>query len=297
MSSTVTNILAHDTRLGHELAAVAEQLRHSAVDVRTARGDGRGSGVIWRADGLIITNAHVVRGARATVTLWDDRECAATVVSRDASRDLAALSIAAIDLPAAPRRDAGTLHAGELVLAVGSPLGLSGAVAAGIVHTPSARGLGGRRWVRADLRLAPGNSGGPMADALGRVVGINSMIVAGLAVAVPTETVERFLRGATRPSLGLVAQPVLVPLAAGSALGLLVTGVAPRSPASEAGLMTGDVLMTADGQPFQTPGDLIGMLDEMAEREAMLRLTFVRGGRVLTRDVMPNAGRSRVEAA
>jgi serine protease Do len=297
MSSTVTNILEHDARLGRELAAVAEQLRYSAVEVRTARGDACGSGVIWRADGLIMTNAHVVRGARATVTLWDGRVCAATVASRDASRDLAALSVAATDLPAAPRRDAGTLHAGELVLAVGCPLGLSGAVAAGIVHTPSARGLGGRRWVRADLRLAPGNSGGPMADALGRVVGINSMIVAGLAMAVPTETVERFLRGSARPSLGLVARPVLVPLAAGRALGLLVTGVTPRGPASEAGLMTGDILITADEQPFQTPGDLIGMLDEMTEHDATLRLTFVRGGHWLTRDVMPNAGRSRVEAA
>ncbi|HEX5438908.1 MAG TPA: trypsin-like peptidase domain-containing protein [Gemmatimonadaceae bacterium] len=297
MSSAMTNMMERDAQLALELAAVAAQLRRTTVEVRTARGAGCGSGVIWRADGLIITNAHVMRGGRASVALWDGRVHDATVVSRDSSRDLAMLSIKATDLPAAPRRDTGTLHAGELVLAVGSPLGISGAVAAGIVHAPSWRGLGGRRWVRADLRLAPGNSGGPMADARGRVVGINSMIVAGLAAAVPTESVERFVRGTARPSLGIVARPVLVPLAAGRALGLLVTQVAPESAAGTAGVLTGDVLITADGQPFTAPGDLIGLLDEMADAGGTLQLGVVRGGRWVTLDVVPRARAPRVEAA
>ena len=121
------------------------------------------------------------------------RTLPARLVARDPRRDLAALTVDAGELPVALRADARGLRAGELVVALGHPLGVSYAAALGMVHrTPSgADGPGG--WLHADIRLAPGNSGGPLADTAGRVVGINAMIVGGLGIAVPTHLVELFV--------------------------------------------------------------------------------------------------------
>lgn len=296
MATHVMDALERDGRLAGELATVAERVRMCTVDVAAPDAGGNGSGVIWRADGLIITNAHVARRERMTVTMHDGRAYDAAVVARDDARDLAALVVDAVGLPSLAVRDAPALQAGELVLAVGSPLGIRGAVAAGIVHAPSTRGPGGRRWVRADLRLMPGNSGGPLADALGRVVGINSMIVAGLAMAIPSDTVRRFVDGPMQPSLGIVARPVLVSLAGDHTLGLLVLDVRPASVASASGLTTGDVLIAVDGRPFDSPSDLAGALDE-AGPDAVLSLTLLRGGRRVTLDTRLRGGGSRVEAA
>ena len=265
--------------VAHELAAVAERLRRATVQVR-GRGPGGGSGVIWRPDGLIMTNAHVARGPRATVELWDGRVLAATVTARDPQRDLAALAVDASDLPAAPVADSGALRVGELVLAVGNPFGVVGALTIGIVHATGAASEGGRqRWVQADVRLAPGNSGGPLADARGRVIGINSMIAGGLALAVPSNAVERFLRGRDeRPYLGVSTRPVLVTVAGARLLGLLVLEVALGSPAEAAGLMIGDVLVGVGGRPFVEPEDLAGALYDVDPGGA-LHLDLIRGGR------------------
>jgi len=265
--------------IADELAAVAARLRRSTVQVR-GRGPGGGSGVIWRPDGLIITNAHVARGPRATVELWDGRVLAATVTARDPQRDLAALAVDASDLPAAPVADSGALRVGELVLAVGNPFGVVGALTIGIVHAIGPAGEGGRqRWVQADVRLAPGNSGGPLADARGRVIGINSMIAGGLALAVPSNAVERFLRGRSeRPYLGVSTRPVLVSVAGARLLGLLVLEVASSSPAAAAGLLIGDVLVGVGGRPFAEPADLAGALDDAGPGGA-LHLDLIRGGR------------------
>jgi serine protease Do len=179
------------SELGFDLNALATKLRASTVAVHDADERGSGSGVVWDARGLVITNAHVVRGRSATVEFGPRRRLRAALVGRDPQRDLAVLRIepqAAGELHAAERRDSGTLVPGELVVAVGNPHGLPGAITAGIVQRCNAR------WVVADVRLAPGNSGGPLADANGRVVGINSMIAGGLALAVPSAAVEAFLR-------------------------------------------------------------------------------------------------------
>ena len=180
-----------------DLADVVRRLRENTVELRT-RGRGSGSGVIWRSDGLIVTNAHVVAGAGsappgAQVVLSDGRRFPAALVAWDRELDLALLRVEARDLPAALVGDSDRLRAGELVLAVGHPFGLVGAVVTGIVHAAPAPGHhGGPQWIQADLRLAPGNSGGPMADAAGRVVGVNAMIAGGLALAVPSRVVEAF---------------------------------------------------------------------------------------------------------
>jgi serine protease Do len=179
--------------LGDDLAAVADHLRRVTVEVR-AGAHGAGSGVVWRPDGLIVTNAHVARSDRASVTLTDGHVFDARVVARDDRRDLAALAIPAVALAAATPGYPAALRVGEMVLAMGHPLGISGALAMGIVHAVTARPGRGPRWIFADVRLAPGNSGGPLADARGRIIGINSMIVNGMGLAIPTNVIERFLR-------------------------------------------------------------------------------------------------------
>jgi len=193
MSAATFPDLAQRNELGEELEALGAWIRRSTVQVMT--GDsGCGSGIIWRANGLILTNAHVVRGQRAVIRLWDGERLDARVVRRDPRRDLAALSLEARDLPAASVGDSRQLKAGQLVLAVGSPWGVPGALAFGIAHANGATpDLTAPRLVRADVRLAPGNSGGPLADTSGRVVGVNTMIVAGLAIAVSTNEVAAFL--------------------------------------------------------------------------------------------------------
>jgi serine protease Do len=172
-------------------AGLAARLARVTVEVRgRGRGAGAaavGSGVVWHPDGLILTNAHVAH-EDVTVVLADGQARRARLVARDVRRDLAALVVDATGLPAALIGDSGALRVGELVLAVGNPMGLVRALSAGLVHAV------GPRAIHADLRLAPGNSGGPLADAQGYVVGLNAMIVGGLAVAVPSREARRFVR-------------------------------------------------------------------------------------------------------
>ena len=175
-----------------------ETLRRSVVLVRGR--DGHGAGVIWESPGLIVTNDHVVRGDRAVVELADGRRLEARVTARDREEDLALLRVSARDLPAVPTGDSRDLRVGEIIIAVGHPWGVRETATLGIV---SATGLGTwlgrtrRDLLQADVRLAPGNSGGPLADAHGRVVGIASMVMSpGVALAVPAHVVERFVRSA-----------------------------------------------------------------------------------------------------
>jgi serine protease Do len=185
-------------RFDEAFSAVGEKLRRSTVQVFDGP-RGAGSGVIWRADGWIVTNAHVVRGNSARVRFADGRTLDAQVIGRAAERDLAGLLVAASDLPAAEIGASTAVRVGEIVLAVGSPFGMRGAVSAGVLHgIGSVPRVGKQRWLQADLVLAPGNSGGPLADANGRVIGINSMIAMGLGLAIPGQEVDQFLRRVIR---------------------------------------------------------------------------------------------------
>lgn len=265
---------------------MAAQLRRATVQVRGHRSPGGGSGVIWRPDGLIITNAHVARGPQAILELADGRKFDAAVTARDERRDLAALKVEATGLPAAAIGDSDGLRVGELVLAVGNPLGLNGALTTGVVHAaPAPDGPRRQAWVRADVRLAPGNSGGPLADARGRVIGVNSMIAGGLALAVPSNAVERFLTGgAARPALGITMQPVRLPLDGRVIFGLLIVETASGSPAETAGLLTGDTIIGIGGALFARPDSLMYALYDLAPGDT-LRLAIVRGGRHAAVDV------------
>lgn len=264
-----------------ELSQIAEQLRRCTVQVRSSGGGG-GSGTIWNSQGLIITNAHVAPFDRAIVELWDGRVIEAIRTDIDSRQDLAALQVEATDLPAVTIGDSEALRVGELVLAVGNPLGLVGALTTGIIHatdcTDGTNDFSTQRWVKADIRLAPGNSGGLLADAQGRAIAINTMIADGLALAIPSNRVERFLKRDRSLSLGVTLRPVLLRLENQRVLGLLVLEVAPGSLAASVGLQIGDVLMAVDGEFFHTPDDLLSILKD-AEPGKPLALEFLRSGR------------------
>lgn len=262
------------------MAATAERLRPSVVHVRPRGRDGGGAGVIWRPDGLIVTNAHVARGGPVDVALSDGRVLAGTVTERDAARDLAAVRVEAGDLPAADVAHAAGLRAGDLVMALGHPLGWIGALSVGVVHSVERAGENGApRAIRAALRLAPGNSGGPLADARGRVVGINTLVARGLGVAIPTETVERFLgAGGRRQSLGARVRPVRLRAGETERPGWLVLEIVGGGLAQAAGLVAGDVLTALEGRPVRSPEEIAATLDE-AGAGARVRLELVRGGR------------------
>jgi serine protease Do len=187
------------SNLERELAGLVARLQRSTVQIR-AGGARVGSGVVWGTGGLIVTNAHVARPP-VRICVSDSRVVSSRVLASDPERDLAAIAIDADDLPAVVVGDSDSLRVGDLVVAVGHPLGLP-AMATGVIHAISLSGSR-RGFIRADLRLAPGNSGGPLVDARGRVIGINTMIDGGLGCAVPSRDVERFLatvrRGANGP--------------------------------------------------------------------------------------------------
>jgi serine protease Do len=258
------------------LGEIAEQVRRYTVLVRPG-GRGSGSGVIWSSDGLIITNAHVARGSRVEVSLWDGREFTAEVSARDLRRDLAALRIPASGLHPAIPADSSQLRPGEVAIAVGNPLGFLGAMTMGVVHTVgSLRGLGARSWVQADVRLAPGNSGGPLADVRGRVIGINTMMAGRLALAIPSNDVSRFLHGDTGGHwLGVTVTPVRLPRSSANGIGLVVLGLEPGSPAAMASLLPGDILIGTEETAFSLAQDFAQALH--GNSAGILRLKFLRG--------------------
>ena len=266
------------------LGETAESVRRFTVLVQPG-GRGSGSGVVWSNDGLIVTNAHVARGSRARITLWDGRELAAEVAARDERRDLAVLRISASDLVVASSRDSSQVRAGEIAMAVGNPLGFLGALTTGVVHAVGPlRGLGSRSWVQSDVRLAPGNSGGPLTDVEGRVIGINSMVAGRLALAIPSNEVRRFLKGQSgRNWLGVMVTPVRLPRASRQQLGFLVVEIAPGSPAAEASLLPGDILLGGDQKEFRSTEDVSDALERRCAR--VLRLEFLRGDYTRVRKV------------
>ena len=174
---------------------VAERLRRSTVSIAVPGAHSAGSGIVLTSLGHIVTNAHVVRGRHPEVETWDGRRFPGRLVALARRHDLALIKIDTLGLPAATLRDSSTVRTGEIVLAVGNPLGFSGAVSSGVVYTTGPmKGLGGNNWVQAQVRLAPGNSGGPLADARGEVIGVNTMIAHGLALAIPSNVAAEFLR-------------------------------------------------------------------------------------------------------
>ena len=261
---------------------VAERLRRSTVHIGSG-GRGHGSGIIvksgansaLKSDAVIVTNAHVAAAGQPAVTLWDGRSFQARIDALDRRRDLALLRIPASDLPTVALGDSNRLRPGELVIAIGNPLGFIGALTAGIVHAVGPLpGLGSRKWIQAGVRLAPGNSGGPLADAAGSVVGVNTMVAGRLGLAVPSNEVVRLLSGNQPQLLGVVLQPVPLSIEGRERLGLRIVEILPESAASRASLLPGDILVGIGGRPLGSLDDLEEALQAPSER--VLRLQFVR---------------------
>ena len=276
---------------------VAEKLRRSTVQVVSGsrRSLGSGSGVICEHGDTIVTNAHVAREPAVQIELWDGRSFPADVTSRDVRADLARLKVNAPGLPALSWRTSPSVRPGELAIAVGNPLGFLGALSMGVVHALGRiPGMGARPWIQAAIRLAPGNSGGPLADAEGCVIGINTAVVAGgLALAIPSDSVLAFLQRGARPALGIAVRPVALSPSGG--IGLLVLEVASQSLAENASLLIGDVLVAANQQSFQSADDLSDAIDR--SEGSVLKLGFLRGDRRAEREVSIPLPQSRREAA
>ena len=195
-------------QLETELVAICRQLRSFTVEIANHRSGG--SGVIWSADGLIITNSHVVRGSRVDVKLEDGKVVKGSVIARAPQQDLAAIQIDGKKLPTPTIGNSQNLRPGELVLAMGSPWGYRGALTTGVIHATqwqenhqqklswtNKKSLQQDDWnslIAADIRLAPGNSGGVLSDASGKVIGINVAIFNGLALAIPSQQVRDFVK-------------------------------------------------------------------------------------------------------
>jgi serine protease Do len=240
---------------------------------------GAGSGFIVSPDGVILTNAHVVQGANeVTVKLHDRREFRAKVLGSDQATDVAVLKIDANNLPVVPLGNARSLQTGEWVLAIGSPYGLESTVTAGVVSA-TGRTLGPEsnvQFIQTDVAVNPGNSGGPLFNTRGEVVGINSQIYSqtggyqGLSFAIPIDVAARVkdqivaTGKVQHAKLGVSIQEVNQGFAdsfnLASPEGALIANVERGSPAERAGLKAGDVVRKVNGQPIIGSGDLPGML-------------------------------------
>jgi serine protease Do len=283
---------------------VTDQLGPAVISVGTRSGRNGGSGVILGSDegtATAVTNSHVVRGLRQRamrrsggmrVTLADGSTVDAEVLGDDPSSDLGVVRFAPEgEFTVAPLGEAQNLVVGQLVVAIGSPLGFQRTVTAGVVSAlgRSLRGQDGRlieNVIQTDAAINPGNSGGPLADASGRVVGINTAIIGGaqgIGFAVPVSAAFRRVVFALvtegrvrRAYLGVMVQSRQARDDASG--GAQVENVAPNSPADRAGLRQGDVIVGFDGNPVRSTDDLLNLLDGSAiGRDAELRVRRGRG--------------------
>jgi serine protease Do len=273
---------------GAAAADLAADVLPSVVQVR-GRGRGHGSGVVWRDGSTIMTNFHVVAGLGDALEVLsiDNRSFPARLIAGNPRLDLALLAIEGGNLAPAPLGDSAWLRVGDLVFAVGNPWGQRGVVTAGIVsglgELERQRGEERATYIRSDVRLAPGNSGGPLLSAHGEVIGINAMIFGGdLSVAIPSHIALAWAEHIPQQPvyLGLGVQPAELPdhlRGNGQTRGLLVAAVAADGPARAAGLLVGDLLLRLDGAPLERSQALI---DALAARRPgdMIRLEIARGG-------------------
>jgi S1-C subfamily serine protease len=290
--------------------AVAPAVVHVEVaGVRQGRSaQGTGSGVVVSPDGLILTNNHVIDGAKEiAVSLSDGRKFAARALGRDADTDLAVLrGDTGETLPAARVADSKRVRPGQIAIAIGNPLGFQSTVTAGIVSAVgrSLRAQNGRLIgdvIQTDAALNPGNSGGPLATSAGEVIGINTAMIVGaqgICFSVASNTALHVLTQilahgrVRRARIGIVAEQTTLPTRLVYKTGLTQSGgvrireVQPDSPADSAGLKAGDLLVRLDGEPVTGVDDMFRMLDEHRIGK-VVSATLVRSGALVDVDLRP----------
>jgi S1-C subfamily serine protease len=299
------------------VSTAAARLIPSVASLRVERrtggwGGGSGSAVAFTPDGFLVTNAHVVAGAeRGTATFVDGGELGFEVVGRDPLSDLAVVRAAGTDLAAAPFGDAARLRVGQLVVAIGNPMGFAGSVTAGVVSALG-RSLAARdgqasrlveNVIQTDAALNPGNSGGALADIRGRVVGINTAVAGvGLGLAVPIDAATRLILAALmrdgrvrRAYLGIVGGTRRLPGALaeqlGRTAGLEVVQLLDGSPAAAAGVRAGDLIVSLDGRPIAGVGDLQrSLVGDLVGRS--VEVTLERDGSLAEVSITPTELRS-----
>jgi serine protease Do len=260
---------------------------------------GVGSGFIIDSNGMILTNAHVVEGATTIyVTLTDKREFKAKLLGMDKRTDVAVVKIDARDLPRLPLGDSSKVRVGEWVLAIGSPFGLENTVTAGIVSAKSRDTGDYLPFIQTDVAVNPGNSGGPLLNTAGQVIGINSQIFSrsggymGISFAIPIDEAMRvadqlrtngkMTRGRIGVALGDMTKEVAESLGLGKPRGAYVRNVEPGGPAAAGGIESGDVILSFNGREINKSTDLPRVVGETKPGSAVVVQVWRKGA---TRDL------------
>jgi S1-C subfamily serine protease len=288
---------------------VAERLRPAVVNLTVGRGrrQGNGSGILFTPDGLLLTNAHVMGASdRARIRLNDGRELAGRLIGCDPWTDLAVVRAENSGLPHAELGDSASLRVGQLVVAIGSPLGFESTVTAGVVSAlgRTLRSITGHlvdNVIQTDAALNPGNSGGPLVDSRGGVIGINTAVIQpaqGICFAIPINMAKHILPQllqhgrVIRGYLGVHARTVPLPAELRRRHELMQTAavevqsVEPDSPADQAGILEQDLLIALGDQPVQSVDDLHKLLTNLPV-EVPAPIQLLRGDRRLERWVVP----------
>jgi S1-C subfamily serine protease len=293
----------------HAVIKVADTLRPAVVNLRgESRRGGSGSGVLFTPDGFLLTNHHVVRGqSRVRVRFSDGTERPGRVVGNDPWTDLAIVQADGVKLPYASFGDSAKLRVGQLVVAIGSPLGFESTVTAGVVSAlgRTLRSITGHlvdNVIQTDAALNPGNSGGPLVDSRGRVIGINTAVIQpaqGICFAIPINTAKVVLPQlmqfgrVNRGFLGVQCREVPLPPPAARQFnlgeqkhGIEVMGVEPGGPADDAGVQEGDILLSLGDQPASSVDDLHKLLTQLPVG-VPATVVILRDGRKLERMLIP----------
>lgn len=275
------------------IVQVAQQASPTVVSISTQQGSG--SGVIVQADGIIITNNHVVGSNRTVqVQLADGRDFEGQVLGTDPTVDIAVVRIPARGLPAAPMADSDQLQVGQAAIAIGNPLGLERTVTAGVVSAINRNPSGFELWglIQTDAAINPGNSGGPLLDSFGRVIGINTAVLQapgggtqGLGFSVPINVANDVVRQilttgrVRRAYLGIAYNDIEPAIATQFNLpvqeGIIVMAVEGQSPAARAGIRQQDIITAVNDEPIENGGELRGALRRMSPGDTVT-LTVLR---------------------
>jgi S1-C subfamily serine protease len=305
---------AYSEAVAHVVESVSPAVVHINVrkDTQDRRGrehlvEGSGSGEIITPDGYIVTNCHVVEGAKEVeVALIDGTRCLARVVGKDAATDIALLCVGQSGLPAVTLGDSEKLRVGQVAIAIGSPLGFQSTVTAGVISAlgRSMRSMSGRlieNVIQTDAALNPGNSGGPLVDSRNRMIGLNTAIIQmaqGICFAIPVNTVrwvvsQLFKDGrVTRGFIGISGQTIPLPVKAMRFYGLkktsavLIVSVLTGSPADKVGLKEGDVLVSLSNEPLASVDDVHRLLGKESIGK-QVDLVLLREWQKLEKSIIP----------